>query len=222
VITTAHRLGIRTTSTIMYGHVEDDVQRMRHLDVLRTVQRETGGFTEIVPLSFVHQEAPMHVKQMLPDLRPGPTGNEVVRLYAITRAMLGATFRNVQVSWVKEGLRQAQWLLSCGANDLGGTLINESISTAAGAGHGQFQPPAELRRVIRDAGRIPYQRDTLYRTVREFGLDAAEDEPHELDRIADAEGRFGSYVQLTREGRFRFRKQPPAPRPAVPIEETKR
>src|SRR5262249_38774091 len=153
------------TSTLMYGHIESDEQRVRHLDLLRSVQRETGGITELVPLSFVHDEAPMHVKRYLPDLRPGPTGNEVARLYAIARLMLGPTIPNLQASWVKEGARLAQWLLSCGANDLGGTLMNESISTAAGAPHGQLMTPAELRRLIRDAGRTPVQRDTRYRPV---------------------------------------------------------
>jgi len=198
VITTAHRVGLPTTSTLMYGHVETDEQRMRHLDLLRAVQRETGGITEFVPLSFVHHEAPMHVKQYLPDLRPGPTGNDIARLYAIARLMLGPTIPNLQVSWVKEGVRMAQWLLSCGANDLGGTLINESISTAAGAAHGQFQSPAELRRVIREAGRVPAQRDTRYRRV-EAGEESA------LDRVTDPEATFGSYATLTHDPRFRFR-----------------
>jgi 7,8-didemethyl-8-hydroxy-5-deazariboflavin synthase CofH subunit len=141
VVTTAHAIGLPTTSTIMYGHVETDLERMRHLDLLRSIQRQTGGFTEFVPLSFVHEEAPMTLRQQLPDLRPGPTGDDVIRLYAISRLMLGTTIPNLQVSWVKDGMRQAQWLLSCGANDFGGTLINESISTAAGATHGQLQTP---------------------------------------------------------------------------------
>ncbi|MFI5308094.1 MAG: 5-amino-6-(D-ribitylamino)uracil--L-tyrosine 4-hydroxyphenyl transferase CofH, partial [Polyangiales bacterium] len=124
VITTAHRIGLPTTATIMYGHIESDEERMAHLALLRSIQQDTGGFTEIVPLSFVHAEAPLHMKQMLPDVRPGPSGDDVLRLMAICRLMLGASFKNVQTSWVKEGLRQSQWLLSCGANDLGGTLIN--------------------------------------------------------------------------------------------------
>jgi FO synthase subunit 2 len=205
VITTAHALGLPTTSTIMYGHVESDVERMRHLDTLRGIQRETGGFTELVPLSFVHQEAPMHVKQYLPDLRPGPTGNEVARLYAIARLMVGRAIPNLQASWVKEGVRTAQSLLSCGANDLGGTLINESISTAAGAAHGQFQSPAELRRTIREAGRVPVQRDTRYRALRTFARAAEPDEEIALDRVVDPEATFGSYAQLTHDARFRFR-----------------
>jgi FO synthase subunit 2 len=205
VITSAHALGIPTTSTLMYGHVESDEQRMRHLDLLRNIQRDTGGFTELVPLSFVHEEAPMHVKQYLPDLRPGPTGNEVARLYAISRLMLGRSIRNLQVSWVKEGLRMAQWLLSCGANDLGGTLINESISTAAGAAHGQFQAPAELRRIVREAGRIPVQRDTRYRRLRTFAAAPEPDEESALDRIVDSEATFGSYDRLAHDPRFRFK-----------------
>jgi FO synthase subunit 2 len=205
VVTTAHRLGLPTTATVMYGHVETPRQRFAHLALLRELQRRTAGFTEFVPLSFVHQEAPMHVRYHLPELSPGPTGNEVVRLYAIARLMLGASFKNLQVSWVKEGLRLGQILLGAGANDLGGTLINESISTAAGAGHGQLATPAELRRVIRDAGRVPVERDTRYRPRRVFAATAEEGEDGALDRVSDAEQRFGSYAALTASDRFRFR-----------------
>jgi FO synthase subunit 2 len=201
VVTTAHAIGLRTTSTIMYGHVETDVERMRHLDLLRSIQRNTGGFTEFVPLSFVHAEAPLHMKHMLPDVRPGPTGNDVMRLIAISRLMLGASFKNIQTSWVKEGIRQAQWLLDCGANDLGGTLMNESISTSAGAQHGQLMRPMDLRRVIRDADRIPIERNTRYETVRSFPEDPALDPVHPLDGVADAEKVFGSYFELTRKAR---------------------
>jgi FO synthase subunit 2 len=201
VIRTAHEVGIRTTATIMYGHIESDLERMRHLDLLRSVQLETGGFTEFVPLSFVHAEAPLHMKQMLPDVRPGPTGNDVMRLIAISRLMLGPSFKNIQTSWVKEGIRQAQWLLDCGANDLGGTLMNESISTSAGAQHGQLMRPADLRRVIRDAGRTPVERNTRYEVVRSFPEDPALDPVHPLDGVADAEQVFGSYFELTRKAR---------------------
>jgi FO synthase subunit 2 len=189
----------------MYGHVESDAERARHLDLLRSIQRETGGFTEFVPLSFVHEEAPMTLRHQLPDLRPGPTGDDVVRLYAIARLMLGSSIKNVQVSWVKDGMRQAQWLLSCGANDAGGTLINESISTAAGATHGQLQSPAALRRAIRDAGRVPVQRNTRYGVVRAFAPQAEAGEESPLDAIEDPETAFGSYTELTRDERFRFR-----------------
>jgi FO synthase subunit 2 len=204
VISTAHELGLPTTSTMMYGHVETDQQRIAHLARLRAIQSRTGGFTEFVPLSFVHEEAPMHVHHYLPDLRPGPSGNEVARLYAIARLMLGTTIKNIQVSWVKDGTRLAQWLLSCGANDFGGTLINESISTSAGARHGQFQSPANLRRLIREVGRAPVQRDTRYRTLRSFGPEDRPDDQIALDRVSDATSTFGSYAQLTHDSRFRF------------------
>jgi FO synthase subunit 2 len=172
---------------------------------LRSIQRDTGGFTEFVPLSFVHEEAPMTLRQQLPELRPGPTGDDVIRLYAISRLMLGSTIRNLQVSWVKDGMRQAHWLLSCGANDFGGTLINESISTSAGASYGQLQTPAALRRAIRDAGRIPFERTTRYDVAREFGADGSAEDAHPLDAVTDADATFGSYDRLTRDDRFRFR-----------------
>jgi FO synthase subunit 2 len=202
VIKTAHGLGIPTTATLMYGHIETPLQRMQHLALLREIQLETGGFTEFVPLSFVHAEAPLHWKHMLPDVRPGPTGHDVTRLIAIARLMLGASFKNIQTSWVKEGIRQAQWLLDCGANDLGGTLMNESISTSAGAQHGQLMRPSELRRVIRDAGRLPMERNTRYEPLRLFGADATDDEPSPLDAVVDAEKTFGSYTQLTAAARL--------------------
>jgi FO synthase subunit 2 len=203
VITTAHRIGIPTTATLMYGHIETPLERMRHLQLLREIQERTGGFTEFVPLSFVHAEAPLHFKHMVPDVRPGPTGHDVTRLIAISRLMLGASFKNIQTSWVKEGIRQAQWLLDCGANDLGGTLMNESISTSAGAMHGQLMRPAELRRVIRDAGRVPVQRNTKYEALHVFDGDEASDPPSPLDAIEDAEAVFGSYKQLTQLARKR-------------------
>jgi FO synthase len=208
IIRTAHLLGLPTTSTIMFGHVETDLQRLRHLETLRRLQQETGGFTEFVPLSFVHQEAPMFVRQQLPELRPGATEVEVIRFFAIARLMLGRRFKNLQVSWVKQGLALAEKLLRCGVNDLGGTLINESISTSAGAQHGQLVTPARLRATIRAAGRRPAERDTKYRIRRQFGATPApgEDETDPLDRITDADARFGSYVQLTRAPEFHFRR----------------
>ncbi|MGB5194406.1 MAG: 5-amino-6-(D-ribitylamino)uracil--L-tyrosine 4-hydroxyphenyl transferase CofH [Polyangiales bacterium] len=204
IVTAAHRLGIPTTSTMMFGHVETIEDRMRHMDLLRRVQRETGGITEFVPLSFVHEESPLFAKSEVSGVRPGPTGDEVLRLYAIARLMLGHDIPNLQASWVKEGLRTSQLLLSCGVNDLGGTLMNESISTAAGARHGQLMTPATLRRVIRDAGRQPVQRDTVYRVVREFGKTPDQDPREPLDGIVDADAVFGSYDTLTKDPRFRY------------------
>ncbi len=205
VIRSAHAIGLPTTSTLMFGHVETDPERMRHLELLRSIQKETGGFTEFVPLSFVHHEAPMYLKGLMPGVRPGPTADDVTRLYAIARLMLGATFRNVQASWVKEGLDTARDLLACGVNDLGGTLINESISTSAGAGHGQLQSPRSLRAAIRAAGRLPAQRDTRYRILRQFGLDGAGDAPEPLDGITDAAAAFGTYASVARDERYRFK-----------------
>jgi FO synthase subunit 2 len=202
VITTAHALGIRTTSTIMYGHVETPAHWVRHMDLLRSIQRDTGGFTEFVPLSLIHSEAPMYAKALVPGVRPGATGIEVVRMHALARLVLGPSLRNIQCSWVKEGPKFAQILLGAGANDMGGTLINESISTSAGAAYGQLVGPAELCRLIRDAGRVPAQRDTLYGLVRTYKDDETPDSP--LDRVEDAEARFGSYRKLIASGEFRF------------------
>jgi FO synthase subunit 2 len=205
VVTTAHRLGIRTTSTIMYGHVEEPAHWVRHLALLRAIQKDTGGFTEFVPLSLVHTEAPLYAKRLVEGVRPGATGAEVVVMHALARVMLGAVIPNIQASWVKEGPKLAQVLLGAGANDLGGTLINESISTSAGAGYGQLVPPAELKRLARDAGRVPAQRDTLYRVLRRFEGDDAEASP--LDGIADPEQRFGSYRRLIASGEFRYTRR---------------
>jgi 7,8-didemethyl-8-hydroxy-5-deazariboflavin synthase CofH subunit len=202
VITTAHALGIRTTSTIMYGHVETPVHWVRHMALLRDIQKDTGGFTEFVPLSLIHSEAPMYSKALVPGVRPGATGVEVIRMHALARVMLGPVLRNIQASWVKEGPKLAQALLDAGANDLGGTLINESISTSAGAQYGQLVGPAELHRWIRDAGRVPAQRDTLYTILRTY--DSGDDPVSPLDTIEDVEARFGSYRRLIASGEFRF------------------
>jgi FO synthase subunit 2 len=202
VITTAHALGIRTTSTIMYGHVETPAHWVRHMALLRSIQADTGGFTEFVPLSLIHSEAPMWAKGLIPGVRPGATGLEVVKMHALARLMLGPTIPNIQASWVKEGPKLAQVLLDAGANDLGGTLINESISTSAGAQYGQLVPPAELKRLVRDGGRVPAQRDTLYTILRRY--DGNEEDTSPLDGITDAEARFGSYRRLIASGEFRF------------------
>lgn len=204
VIRTAHELGLPTTATMMFGHVEHHAHRLRHMDLLRSIQRETGGFTEFVPLSFVHDEAPLFAQSTVPGVQPGPTGNDVVRLYAIARVMLGKWIPNLQASWVKEGLRMSAWLLNCGVNDLGGTLINESISTSAGARNGQLMTPANLRRVIRDAGRVPAERNTKYDILRRFDGRAGDDPVEPLDRVTDAEETFGSYDRLTADPRFRY------------------
>ena len=204
IVSTAHSLGIRTSSTMMFGHLETPVHVARHLARLRTIQRHTGGFTEFVPLGFVHTEAPLYQSRRLPNLRPGPTGWEVLKVHAVSRLALDKDIPNLQVSWVKEGMKLAQLCLAAGGNDLGGTLINESISTAAGSGHGQLVTPEELHRLIRDAGRSPAERNTLYGTVRTFD-GSGPDETHPLDSLRpDDRTRFGSYSRLTRSRQFRF------------------
>ncbi|WP_421994365.1 5-amino-6-(D-ribitylamino)uracil--L-tyrosine 4-hydroxyphenyl transferase CofH [Reyranella sp.] len=158
----AHRQGLRTTSTIMYGHVETSLAWARHLLVLRDLQAETGGFTEFVPLPFVHMEAPMYRQGLA---RKGPTFREAVIMHSIARLALHPAIPNIQTSWVKMGPAGAAICLNAGANDLGGTLMNESISRAAGTQHGQEFPPDEMEKLIRSIGRTPQQRTTLYGEV---------------------------------------------------------
>jgi len=175
VIETAHRVGFRTTATIMFGHVETARHWARHLVRIRDLQARTGGFTEFVPLPFVHMEAPMGVKGQS---RAGPTFREVRLMHAVARLALHPLITNIQTSWVKLGPRGVVACLDSGANDLGGTLMNESISRAAGTTHGQEMPPAEMEALIRSIGRNPRQRTTLYGRVAQEthlrGLNAAE------------------------------------------------
>ena len=201
----AHRQGIPTTSTIMYGHVETARHRAAHIATIREIQKETGGITEFVPLSLIHEEAPMYRKGTVPGVRAGATGEEVIKMHAIARLMLNGHIKNIQVSWVKEGLKLAQLCLSAGANDLGGTLINESISTAAGATQGQLVPPRELRRWIWDAGRTPAERTTTYGIRRTFA-DPSDNPVEPLDEAAEHPERFGSYFELIQMEKFRFRE----------------
>ncbi|MCP8320194.1 MAG: 5-amino-6-(D-ribitylamino)uracil--L-tyrosine 4-hydroxyphenyl transferase CofH [archaeon] len=175
VIKTAHKLGIPTTSTIMYGHIENSLHKARHIAIIRDIQKETNGITEFVPLSFVHSEAPMYKKGLVRGVRPGATGAEVVKMHAVSRIMLNNYMKNIQVSWVKEGTKLSQFCLNAGANDLGGTLIDESISRSAGAIHGQLLRPKDFRRLIRDIGRIPAQRSTTYDILRIFNDEKSED-----------------------------------------------
>ena len=203
VITNAHDLGIPTTSTVMFGHRESNAQIVRHIALLRDIQQSTGGFTEFVPLSFVASEAPMYLKGTVEDVRSGPTGMDVVKVHAISRIMLNNWIPNIQASWVKEGSRMSQLLLTAGVNDLGGTLINESISTSAGAMHGQLMRPAEFRGMIREAGRTPAERYTTYGIRRIFG--ATDEVMDPLDLVGDnVEEIFGSYNQLVQMDSYRF------------------
>ncbi len=162
VVRAAHELGLRTTATIMFGHVERPISWARHLLAIRDLQEQTGGFTEFVPLPFVHMEAPMYLHGRA---RRGPTWRETLLMHAVARLALHPLITNIQTSWVKMGPEGAAACLAAGANDLGGTLMNESISRAAGTQHGQELPPEDMERLITSIGREPCQRDTLYRPV---------------------------------------------------------
>jgi len=200
VTKTAHSVGINTTSTMMFGHIETPEDRVGHIATIRDIQKETGGFTEFVPLNFVHSEAPMYKHRLHENMREGGSARDVLLTHAVARIMLNNQIDNIQMSWVKEGRRMAQLLLMWGANDFGGTLINESISTSAGSGHGQLLRPGEIRRMAREMGRIPAERSTEYRILREFASDDRDDALDSVDQ-----GRFGSYFDLIKIGKYRYR-----------------
>jgi FO synthase len=162
IVETAHWIGIPTTATIMFGHIDRPHHWARHLLRLRELQKRTGGFTEFVPLPFIHMEAPLYLKGKA---RSGPTFRETILMHAVSRLALHPLIGNIQVSWVKLGEQGAQACLNAGANDLGGTLMNESISRAAGTEHGQELPPEKMDALILAIGRVPEQRTTLYRTA---------------------------------------------------------
>lgn len=201
VITTAHGLKIPTTSTIMYGHVETTEHKAKHLELIRSIQKHTGGFTEFVPLSFVHKEAPMYNHNLVNGISPGPTGQDVIKMHAVSRIMLNNFIDNIQVSWVKEGAKMSQLLLDAGVNDFGGTLINESISTSAGSEFGQLMKPKEIRSLITSAGRVPAQRNSVYGIIKVF--DENNKEKESLLDEAEA-SKFGSYHELIRLDKFRY------------------
>ena len=169
IVKAAHRVGLASTSTMMYGHIDGPRHWAAHIALLREIQKETGGFTEFVPLGFVHYDSPLYLRNN--DVRPGPSADESLRVHAVARLMLAGWIDNIQVSWVKLGPQLAQQILRCGANDLGGTLMNESISRAAGARHGQEITPREMSGIIRGAGLVPTQRSTLYRHLAVYETD---------------------------------------------------
>jgi FO synthase len=171
---TAHRVGLRSNNTIMFGHVERPVHWARHLLRVRAQQQRTGGFTEFVPLPFVHMEAPIYLKGRA---RRGPTFREVLLMHAVGRLALHPHVTNIQVSWPKAGPAGVRATLSAGVNDLGGTLMNESISRAAGAAYGQELTPEQMEELIRSAGRVPRQRTTLYADAPEERRRASLDAP---------------------------------------------
>ncbi len=159
IITTAHQVGLRTSSTVMYGHIEQPHHIARHMGLLRSIQKQTGGFTEFVPLGFIHHNTRLYREQ---GARAGASMPEDLRLVAIGRLFLRPWIKNVQVSWVKMGLKLAQVGLMSGANDFGGTLMEESISKAAGSEHGDHLDVEDIQRLIAEIGRPFYERTTDY------------------------------------------------------------
>ena len=178
-IKAAHSIGLRTTSTIMFGHIDGPTHWAGHIDLLRSIQKETGGFTEFVPLSFVYAESPLYVDKAIPGVRPGATRDENFKMHAIARLMLAGWIDNIQVSWVKLGAEMAGEMLHAGVNDLGGTLMDESISRSAGADFGEELTPVEMVKLIRHADRVPVRRNTLYDTLETF----ADHDPVELGTL---------------------------------------
>jgi 7,8-didemethyl-8-hydroxy-5-deazariboflavin synthase CofH subunit len=165
IITAAHELGIPTTSTMMYGHVEEPADWVRHILLLRSIQKRTGGFTEFVPLGFIHEKTRLYQHG---GARAGAQREDHLRVHALARVLLHGAIKNLQVSWVKLGFAMSLECLKAGANDFSGTLMEESISKAAGANFGEFVSPEEFRRMIRSVGRVPAERGTTYKIRRRF------------------------------------------------------
>jgi len=159
VVTTAHRIGIRSSSTMMYGHVDNPSHWVAHLRLLGQIQDQTGGFTEFVPLPFVHQSSPIYLAGVA---RPGPTQRDNIAVHAMARILLHGRIDNIQTSWVKLGNDGAQAMLQGGCNDVGGTLMEETISRMAGSEHGSFKTPDQIDALITAIGRTPRQRTTAY------------------------------------------------------------
>jgi len=174
-IKTAHRLGLRSTATMMYGHVDAPRHWAAHIVLLREIQKQTLGFTEFVPLGFIHSEAPLYVQQAIPNVRAGASLGEHLRIHAAARLLLAGFIDNIQVSWVKLGAECAAQMLDCGVNDLGGTLMEESISRAAGADFGEELTALEMVQLIRRAGRLPVRRSTLYQPLETYADHDPED-----------------------------------------------
>ena len=202
VIKTAHKMGINTTATMMFGHIESPYDRVQHIAKIREIQKETGGFTEFVPLNFIFNEAPMYKHHLHDGIRQGASAKDVLLTHAVSRIMLNNYINNIQMSWVKEGQKMSQLLLMWGANDFGGTLINESISTSAGSTQGQLLRPKEIRRLSREINRIPAQRNTTYKILKKFedGVEYSD----ELDAVKDT-SQFGSYFELIKINEFNYK-----------------
>jgi FO synthase len=204
IVTTAHGIGLRSTSTLMYGHIERASHVAQHLALLRRIQQQTGGFTEFVPLGFIHEKNVLFNHM---GARAGSSMPEDVRLVAVARLFLRPWITNIQVSWVKMGPKLAQLGLMAGANDFGGTLMEESISRESGSHFGENLPAEDMRRLIREIGRTPIERSTTYETLRRFddpALDPPSLEPRR-ERV------------LSGPERWRLLEQQQTPPPAPPL-----
>jgi len=202
VMRAAHEVGFNTTATIMYGHIERYEHVARHLLRIRDLQTETGGFTEFVILPFIHMEAPMYLKG---GARKGPTFREALLIHAISRLVLNPVIKNIQASWTKLGHEGARACLNAGVNDLGGTLMNETITRAAGASHGQETSPEAMEALILSAGRIPQQRTTTYQPVDEAQREKSLAAPALVEPSYTAARRYDRKTpknQLVRNERF--------------------
>lgn len=200
IISTAHELGIPSTSTMMYGHVEEPADWVRHILLLRAIQKRTGGFTEFVPLGFIHEKTRLYQHG---GARAGAERNDHLRVHALSRVLLHGAIKNIQVSWVKLGFQISLDCLNAGANDFSGTLMEESISKAAGANFGEFVDPVDFRRMIRSIGRTPAERTTSYKIRRAFnGADDAEfaDSPRSREDVSAASGDTTSLLPLLDAG----------------------
>ena len=181
IITTAHRLGIPSTATIMYGHVETSRHVATHIRLIRNLQTETGGFTEFVPLRFIHTNTDMHRDGLVGE--PPPKGMYDLRMYACSRLLLRGAIANLQTSWVKINHELAQLSLNAGCNDFGGTLMEESISREAGADAGEYTSVEEIRRLVEGVGRRPVERTTLYQKLHRYEENATGENVTAADRL---------------------------------------
>jgi FO synthase len=172
IITAAHRVGVPTTATVMYGHIERPEHIVRHLELVRSIQKDTGGFTEFVPLRFIHTYTQLYQKGLVD---PPPKGAVDLRMYAFSRLMLRGRVNNIQTSWVKLGTELAQLSLKAGCNDFGGTLMEEQISKSAGADAGEYLPVQRIRELIAGVGRTPQERTTTYGKVSANGAHGTRD-----------------------------------------------
>ncbi|NNL84995.1 MAG: 5-amino-6-(D-ribitylamino)uracil--L-tyrosine 4-hydroxyphenyl transferase CofH [Myxococcales bacterium] len=194
IVRAAHSIGLRSTATIMYGHIETVHQAAQHMATVRDLQKETGGFTEFVPLGFIHERNTLFNHM---GARPGASTAEDLRMVAVARLFLRPWITNIQMSWVKMGHKMAQLALTAGCNDFGGTLMEESISRESGANHGENTPPETMRQLIREMGRTPVQRSTTYEVLARY--DDPEKDPPSLEPVTK--------VELSGPTRWRLREE---------------